>query len=163
MRPHINSRSVQPMSDTAAWASLIRVYAAVVPALDAELRERCRIQLTWYDVLLELHSAEHGRLTMSDLGRRAVVSRSQVSRVVGALERAGLVVRHGSDDDGRSVQAHITPLGTSTLRDAAPVYLAGIEREFTRHLGKDAKVVARALQRVLDARVVDFGHNGDHG
>jgi DNA-binding MarR family transcriptional regulator len=140
------------MTDTASWAALLRVHAAVVPALDQELQSRCGLPLTWYDVLLELSSAPSGRLTMGELGQVAVVSRSRVSRVVGELEAAGLVERVVNEEDRRSLVAAITPAGRNRLRRAAPVYLSGIEREFTRHLGGDKDVVARALERVLAAQ-----------
>lgn len=140
------------MVDTAAWAALLRVHAAVVPVLDSELRDRCGLPLTWYDVLLELNSAPQRRLTMGQLGRAAVVSRTRVSRVVGELVTAGLAARAGSVEDGRSAVATITPEGRARLRKAAPVYLAAVEREFTRHLGRDSATVAEALERVLSAR-----------
>lgn len=135
--------------DPAAWAALLRVHAAVVPRLDRELQERCGLPLTWYDVLLELNAAPGRRLTMSALGEVAVVSRSRVSRVVTELVKAGLVERVDNDADGRSQLAVLTPAGRERLRTAAPVYLAAIDREFTSHLGADAPVVARALERVL--------------
>jgi DNA-binding MarR family transcriptional regulator len=148
------------MTDAAAWAALLRVHAAVVPVLDRELQLRCGLPLTWYDVLLELNSAPGRRLTMGELGQAAVVSRSRVSRVVGELEAVGLVERVVNDDDRRSSVAVITPDGRRLLRRAAPVYLAGIEREFTRHLGADGPAVAGALERVLEAFGVDFGGEG---
>jgi len=140
------------MSDerTAAWAALLRVHAALVPALDQELQGAHRLPLTWYDVLLELNAAPEKRLTMSQLGAVAVISRSRVSRVVDELVRAGLVERQPNPDDGRSAFAKITTAGRARLRSAAPTYLAGIERHFTRHLSEDeATVVTAALRRVL--------------
>jgi DNA-binding MarR family transcriptional regulator len=144
------------MSDPAAWAALLRVHASVVPLLDEQLRDRCGLPLTWYDVLLVLRRAPAGRLTMGELGRAAVVSRSRVSRVVTEMVAAGLVERLPNEEDGRSQLASITTSGRDRLRRAAPVYLAGIEREFTRHLGRDARPVARGLGRVVAAHG-DFG------
>ena len=72
-----------------AWAGVLKVHAALVPALDRRLQRRHALPLTWYDVLLELNSAPERRLTMSELGDRAVVSRTRVSRVVDELVRQG--------------------------------------------------------------------------
>src|SRR5687767_10205729 len=101
------------MSDTdvAAWAALLRVHAAVVPALDRELQAACSLPLTWYDVLLELNYAPERRLSMGELGQRAVVSRTRVSRVVDALAEAGLVTRESNPDDRRSAYATLTDAG----------------------------------------------------
>jgi DNA-binding MarR family transcriptional regulator len=140
------------MTSTAAWSALLRVHAALVPLLDAELKAAHQLPLTWYDVLLELNAAPDRQLTMSQLGMRAVVSRSRVSRVIDELIRAGLVERIANPDDGRSAFARISAAGRSRLRAAAPTYLAGIERHFTGHLtGREAQIVAAALEKVLRA------------
>jgi len=139
-------------TDTAAWAALLRVHAALVPALDRDLHAATGLPLTWYDVLLELNAAADRRLSMGELGQRAVVSRTRVSRVVDQLAAAGLVAREANPDDRRSAYATITPAGRDRLRSAAPVYLDGIERHFTsRMTAAEARTVATALEKVLAA------------
>ncbi|WP_328471575.1 MarR family transcriptional regulator [Actinoplanes sp. NBC_00393] len=142
------------MSDTdvAAWAALLRVHAALVPVLDRELQSATGLPLTWYDVLLELNYAPGRRLSMGELGQKAVVSRTRVSRVVDALAGAGLVTRESNPDDRRSAYATITDAGRDRLRAAAPVYLDGIQRHFTsRMTGAESRSVAAALEKVLAA------------
>jgi DNA-binding MarR family transcriptional regulator len=120
--------------------------------LDAELQAAHNLPLTWYDVLLELNAAHNRQLTMSELGRVAVVSRTRVSRVVDELVRSGLVERIANPTDRRSAFARITPAGRARLRAAAPTYLAGIDRHFTSHLTqREAATVASALEKVLGA------------
>ena len=134
----------------AAWAALLRVHAALVPALDQELQAAHGLPITWYDVLLELNAAPQRRLTMGELGAVADVSRSRVSRVVDELVRAGLVAREPNPDDRRSAFATITPAGRRRLRTAAPTYLAGIQRLFTERMStREAQIVADALGKVL--------------
>ena len=87
---------------------------------------------------------------MTELGEQAVLSREQISRVVTELQHAGLVDRAPNPDDKRSWFATITPAGRARLREAAPTYLAAIERHYTRHLtGAEIRTVARALEKVL--------------
>src|SRR3954466_6814399 len=105
----------------APWASLLRVHAALLPKLERAV-QRAGLPLTWYDVLLVLNAAPDRQLTMSELGRQAVVSRERVSRVVTELERDGLVERRANPDDRRSSYAAITAEGRRRLRSAAPVY-----------------------------------------
>jgi DNA-binding MarR family transcriptional regulator len=139
-------------TDTAAWAALLRVHAALVPALDRELQAAHGLPLSWYDVLLELNDAPERRLTMGELGEVAVVSRSRVSRVVDELVRAGLVSRETNPADGRSAYAMITEAGRRRLRAAAPTYLSGIQRLFTSKLtGREAQTIARALGKVVSS------------
>jgi DNA-binding MarR family transcriptional regulator len=143
------------MSDTgvAAWAALLRVHAAVVPVLDRELQAACSLPLTWYDVLLELNYAPGRRLSMGELGQKAVVSRTRVSRVVDALAEAGLVTRESNPDDRRSAYATLTEAGRERFRAAAPVYLEQIGRHFTSLITADeSRTIASALQKILDAR-----------
>jgi DNA-binding MarR family transcriptional regulator len=135
---------------TAAWSALLRVHAALVPVLDAELQATHRLPITWYDVLLELNAAPGRRMTMGELGAAAVVSRSRVSRVVDDLVAAGLVARAANPEDRRSAYAVITDAGRRRLRAAAPTYLAAIERHFTaRMTATEARTVATALHKVL--------------
>jgi DNA-binding MarR family transcriptional regulator len=138
----------------AAWANLLRVRAMLVPELDRELRQAHDTPLTWYDVLLELNEAKPDRrLTMGELSERVVViSRTRLSRVVDELVGAGLVVREPNPADRRSSYARLTEAGRARLRQAAPTYLAGIERRFTAHLSaEEAHTIAAALGRVLAA------------
>ena len=88
------------LADT--WGALLKVHASLVPRIDRELQETHGLPLTWYDVLLELNAAPERRLTMSQLGSVAAVSRTRVSRVVDELvaSRAG---RPGAQPGGRSV------------------------------------------------------------
>jgi DNA-binding MarR family transcriptional regulator len=137
-------------TDTAAWAALLRVHAALVPVLDRQLQAACGLPLTWYDVLLELNAAPGRRLSMGELGERAVVSRSRVSRVVDQLAAAGLVSREANPDDRRSAYAAITDAGRRKLRAAAPTYLAGIKRHFTDAMSAaESRTTATALEKVL--------------
>ncbi|MFJ4651321.1 MarR family winged helix-turn-helix transcriptional regulator [Nocardia sp. NPDC088792] len=131
-----------------AWAALLQVHAKLVPELDAELRRATGLPLSWYDVLLELDGPQ--RLRMSDLGERVVLSRTRVSRLVTELEAQGLVRRESNPDDGRSAFVAITDDGRRRFREAAPHYLAGIERRMGGPLDPtELDTVANALRKVL--------------
>jgi DNA-binding MarR family transcriptional regulator len=135
----------------AAWAALLQVHAALVPSLDQLLIRRTGLPLRWYDVLLELAAAPERRLLMGELGQRVVLSRTRVSRIVDELADAGLVRKESNPWDGRSSYATLTNEGLVRYRAAAPVYLAGIEREFAGSLtDADLSAVASALSKVLN-------------
>ena len=133
----------------AAWAAVLRAHAAVLPRLERAVG-RVGLSLTWYDVLLVLNSAPDRMLTMTELGRRAVVSRERVSRVVSELEREGLVERRRNPDDRRSSFAAITSEGRQRLRTAAPLYLDVVDAHFIGHMSaREADVVTKALSKVV--------------
>jgi len=134
-----------------AWRALLLAHNRAVRAIEADLDATDAIPLGWYDVLLELQAEPDG-LRMQDLGDRAVLSRTRVSRLVDELEARGLVERRPDPTDGRATLAAITPAGRAAFRATAPVYLAKIEEHFGRHLtAHERQVVARALTKVVDA------------
>src|SRR5690348_12490843 len=104
------------------------MHARLVPAIDADLQRASGMSLSWYDVLLELNSAEGRRLRMYDLGEAVVLSRSRVSRVVDELVAVGYVARVSNPEDRRSSFAELTAEGRRAFRQAAPVYLESIRR-----------------------------------
>jgi DNA-binding MarR family transcriptional regulator len=120
-----------------AWGDLLRVHATLVPALDKELQGQSGMSLSWYDVLLELAAAPDGRLRMSDLADRVVLSRTRISRLVEELVARGLIRKEGDPDDRRSAYAVITKAGLAGFRTSAPVYLGAIERRFASALSDE--------------------------
>jgi DNA-binding MarR family transcriptional regulator len=117
-----------------AWRGLLVAHSRLVPAVETYLRAAGQVPLSWYDVLLELNAAPGRRLRMSELGQRAVLSRTRVSRVVDELVSAGLAERQADEDDGRSSFAVLTARGKDALRRAWPVYREAIHRHLGAHL-----------------------------
>jgi len=120
--------------EVAAWRALLVAHSRLVPAMEKDLRVAGQVSLSWYDVLLELNAAPGRRLRMSELGERAVLSRTRVSRVVDELTAAGLAERQPDPADGRSSFAVLTPAGRDALRRAWPVYRDAIRRRVGAHL-----------------------------
>lgn len=142
-------REIEPF---AAWRSVLLAQSRTMRAIERDLDAAGQISIMWYDVLLELNAAEGRRLRMQELAMKAVLSRTRVSRIVTELESAGLVERVADESDGRATLAHITDEGRRALKRAAPVYLAGIDEHFTRHITTaQQRIIVTALQRVIDA------------
>jgi len=118
----------------AAWRGLLIAHSRLVPAVEGDLRAAGQVPLSWYDVLLELNAAPDRKLRMSELGQRAVLSRTRVSRVVDELVAAGLTERQPDKTDGRSSFAVLTAAGQQALRKAWPVYREAIHRHLGAHL-----------------------------
>ncbi|MBC7763775.1 MAG: MarR family transcriptional regulator [Candidatus Saccharibacteria bacterium] len=132
-----------------AWAALLQVHAALVPALDKEVQGQTGLPLTWYDVLLELAAEPAGRLRMTDLAERVVLSRSRVSRLVDELASRGLITKEEHPDDRRSAFAAITKAGLAEFRSTAPAYLRAIELQFASNLtDEDLALLGRVLNKI---------------
>lgn len=133
----------------AAWRSFLRAHAAAVSAIEADLRSRSLVELTWYDVLVAVNSAPGGQLRMKELAGELVLTRTNATRLVDKLESAGLVERHKAKDDARGAVVVLTAAGRASLRRAWPVYAAGINRYFAAGLrARELDVMAFALARI---------------
>src|SRR5690242_5004473 len=139
-----------------AWRGLLVAHSRLVPAVEADLRAAGQVPLSWYDVLLELNAAPDRRLRMSELGQRAVLSRTRVSRVVDELAAAGLAERQPDQADGRSSFAALTPAGREALRRAWPVYRQAIHRQLTARLTpQQCRELATLLGQLITADDLD--------
>lgn len=127
---------------------MLETQTAVTKRLDAEMRQAHSFDLDWYDVLLQLYEAG-GRLRMSALADATLFSRTDCTRLVDRMGKAGLVERIRAPEDGRGLYAALTPAGRSTFRAAAATHLAGIERWFGSRIDSaDADVLAAMLEPI---------------
>ena len=133
------TRPVHELTGTelGAWRGMLRVHAALVRELDAELDAAHELPLTSYDVLIYLQSAPEKRLRMAELADSVLLSRSGVTRLVDRLEREGLIVRDTCTSDGRGCFAVLTHDGEQALARARPTHLSGVRERFLRHFSDD--------------------------
>lgn len=132
-----------------AWRGFLIAHAAVLRRLEAELDAETGLPLASYDVLVQLCEAPGGRLRMTELAERVLLSRSGLTRLVDRLQRDGLVARESCPSDARGKFAALTPAGTARLRTAAPVHLRGVREHVTSRLtGPELATLADLLERV---------------
>ena len=102
-----------------AWRGMLRVNAALINQLDADLTAAHGLPLRSYEVLLVLEDAPQRRMRMSDLSRSVLLSASGVSRLVDRLEAEGFVERERCTSDGRGYYAVLTDAGHAKLHGGA--------------------------------------------
>src|SRR3982074_2238086 len=110
-----------------AWLEVMRLLPA---KLEDRLHERHDLNLTDYQVLVELSESDEGRLRMTDLANRTSLSKSRLSHQIGRMEEAGLVERQDCPSDRRGAFAVITDHGWALLREAAPGHVADVRELF---------------------------------
>jgi DNA-binding MarR family transcriptional regulator len=138
----------------AAWQMFFEAHAAVYTRLEAQMQADHSLSLRWYDVLLQLHNAPDGRLTMRDLGRAVVISKSGLTGLVDRMERAGLVERAGDRDDRRVVHVTITAAGDEVYGHARADHRRTVRDVFLRHLDAgEAAAIERAMRRIREQNV----------
>src|SRR5882672_7933219 len=105
-----------PLADHAfyglVWASTV-----LTERIGGALTKAHNLPLSWFEVLLWL-SAQHQPMSASTLGGKTMLSRSQVSRVLDALQERGLVERTLSTKDARSVEVSLTAKGRKLFAQA---------------------------------------------
>jgi DNA-binding MarR family transcriptional regulator len=84
----------------------------------------------------QLARAGDGRLNMTELARRVMVSPSGLTRMVDRLVVAGLVERERSDRDARVMLTHLSDVGRTLVRRAARTPSAGSGSTFTGRLSE---------------------------
>jgi DNA-binding MarR family transcriptional regulator len=155
-------RELEP-AELAAWRGMLRVHAALVKALDAELVQAHDLPLISYEVLITLDAAPGRRRRMAELADSVLLSRSGTTRLVDRLERDGLIARENCEDDGRGSFAVITERGAELLSQARATHLDGVRERFLRHFGEEElRMLASAWERVLpgSAAIEDLSLSG---
>lgn len=142
----------QPDPRQRAWARFVTAQAMLLERIEAALARADLPPLAWYDVLWILENAEAGRLRMADLAQKAVVSRSNVTRLTDRMEKAGLVGRFDCPEDGRGTVCELTAKGRALRAKMWPVYRKQIDALFGRHLaGREAEAMAETFDKMIDS------------
>ena len=130
-----------------SWRALVLGYTLLNDRLDDDLRRHANLSLTLFEFLVRL-SERDGSMRMAQLADALAHSRSRVTHTVKRMEKAQLVERTTSPDDGRGVIASMTEKGWQLLRDIAPVHVEGV-RDHLVDLASDEDFAA--LGRVMNA------------
>ncbi len=143
---------MRPSTETIeAWRLMLQAHQQLTTRMDFNLRERHGLRLDWYDVLYQL-TVGGGRMRMHELAAATLFSRTDCTRIVDRMERAGLVERERAVEDGRGVYAAMTSKGQDLFRVAAVTHLDDIQQMFGAHVrAEEATAIVDALGRALAA------------
>ena len=143
--------STTPDPRQRAWARFVTAQAMLLERIEATLARHELPSLAWYDVLWILESADGGRLRMNDLARKAVISRSNVTRLTDRMEKAGLVVRADCPEDGRGTTCSLTDAGRKMRARMWPVYRGQINALFGSQINAhEAASLVEMLERIIE-------------
>ena len=139
------------------WRALVLGTTLLFDRLDSDLHRRHGISLAEYEILVRLSEREGWRLRMAQLADSVRHSRSRVTHTVKRLERAGLVHRDKSPDDGRGVDCTMTEEGMRLLESMAPTHVTGVREHLVDLVSPDDfAAVGRVMNAVADHLVA--GH-----
>lgn len=103
-----------------AFLNLVRTSEQLQHALHLQLK-RYGITETQYNSLRILRGAGAQGLTCAEIGERLVSQDPDITRLLGRLERQGLVRREQGEKDRRVVLTKITGTGLDRLKETDPV------------------------------------------
>jgi DNA-binding MarR family transcriptional regulator len=140
-----------------SWRALVVGMTLLVDRLDEDLQQAFELSMTEYEILVRLSERPGRQLRMAQLADALAHSRSRVTHTVARMEKAGLVLRTSSPEDGRGIICRLTDEGFALLEKAAHVHVNGV-RDYLVDLASPDDFAA--LGRVMNA--VSDGLIGDH-
>jgi DNA-binding MarR family transcriptional regulator len=108
------------------WRNFLVYHDEVTSRIEAALKKEGCISLAWYDMLIVLERAKEKSLTMKDLIKETVITKSGVSKILDRIEEGKLITRKKSQEDARSVNIQITKQGSLEVRRAWSIYKENI-------------------------------------
>ncbi len=146
-----------------AWGGALLFTTAVLRALDEALLAAHRISVKEFEVLITLFNAPEGRLRMTELAERALLTPSGLSHLVTRLERDGLVRRSVDATDRRSFFATLTRAGHRRLRESRPTHNEVIRAHLTRRLTASQLATLGALWEAVQTGEMSPPPNSESG
>ncbi|GAB3768890.1 DNA-binding MarR family transcriptional regulator [Nocardioides ginsengisegetis] len=139
-----------------SWRGLVMGTTLLFDRLDDDLRREFDISLVEYEILVRLSECDGRKLRMAQLADALAHSRSRVTHTVTRMERAGLVTRSVSPEDGRGILCSMTDKGYSLLRRMAPVHVNGVRDHLVDIVDPaDLEALGRVMNAVADHLVAD--------
>ena len=138
-----------------SWRALVMGMTLLLDRLDADLRRHFDVSLAEYEILVRLSEKPGRQLRMAQLADAMAHSRSRVTHTVARMEKAGLVARSSSAEDGRGIVCGMTEHGFDLLTAMAPIHVNGV-RDYLVDLAsaEDFEALGRVMNTVADKLVV---------
>jgi DNA-binding MarR family transcriptional regulator len=138
----------------ASWRAFVVGMTLLVDRLDADLQHDFGLSLTEYEILVRLSERPDRQMRMAQLAGALAHSRSRVTHTVTRMEKAGLVLRTSSPEDGRGIVCRLTDQGYALLTEAAHVHVTGV-RDYLVDLvtPEDFAALGRVMNAVSDGLI----------
>lgn len=133
-----------------AWEAMFRAQATLALEFEREGDWSSLLLPREYGVLYALASAPNG-LRMTELCDDVLLTQAGISRLVGRLEKRGLVERRGDPADARAYRIQLTEDGVQVQRRLGRAHATHVTAAMTRALDDDQLRTLRDLSRALVA------------
>ncbi|MFC4909914.1 MarR family winged helix-turn-helix transcriptional regulator [Actinomadura gamaensis] len=134
-----------------AWKGFLAASHLLEQEIERQLKTDGELSHADFEILVTLRGADERRLRMTELARRAMVSKSRLTYQVTQLEQRGLVRRSPCPTDRRAVWAQLTAEGEDRLARVRPGHRRLVRRHLINALSaEELDVLGTALSRVAD-------------
>ncbi|WP_432790436.1 MarR family transcriptional regulator [Brevibacterium sp. K11IcPPYGO002] len=130
----------------AAWRLMMEKYQDFMTRFEAEFRARHELSANEFDVLINARPATQVR--QRDLLRSLVISRSALSRLLGKLEKRGLVRQEPDPEDQRGVLVTLTEAGVRLCDEAAETNAEVIFAGFAGVTDAEAEEIFQLVSKI---------------
>jgi DNA-binding MarR family transcriptional regulator len=146
-----SSPSLDPLRSS-LWRLFLTAHARLLDRMEQPLAQADLPPMEWYDVLFTLKEAPDNRLRLSELAKKILLSRSNLTRLIDRLERAGLLRREACPSDRRGTFAVLTEAGLTMQQQMWTVYSQSIDTYFAAQIDEtEAQMLQQLLQRLIRA------------
>jgi DNA-binding MarR family transcriptional regulator len=134
-----------------SWRAFAVGVTLLLDRLDADLQREFGLSLTEYEILVRLSERPERSMRMAQLADALAHSRSRVTHTVARMQKAGLVERGASPEDGRGIVCTLTERGQDLLVEAAPIHVGGV-RDYLVDISDrdDFGALGRVMNAVTD-------------
>ena len=158
VRPALDDPNLREWRDQTLYRLLLRASRTETTTTIERIQRSGFPDVTLSDAAM-LANLDTGGTIISALARRSGVTRQAASQTVASLERAGLVKRRASEDDGRAAVIVQTAHGRKLL-DTALDIVEDLEADYAARLGPRRFA---ELKRLLTALVAEIDPAGALG
>ncbi len=92
-------------------------------------------------------------LTASEIGRRLIVSKPQMTAIIDKLVDSGLVARQPDSKDRRIINIYLTEQGKEVLDKAVRLVQKNFEKKFTQLSREDLDLLCQSLRNIRNIGV----------
>lgn len=134
------------------WRAFLGGSTVLNDRLDRDLRTAHGLSMTEYEILVRLSETPDRSIRMAELAASVAHSRSRITHTIARLERAGIVRRGASPEDGRGVSAVLTDEGYALLERAAHTHVQGVHDHLVSRCSReDFEALGRVMESVRDS------------
>lgn len=93
---------------------------------------------------------EQDGMNQSQLGEKILKDRHNMTRILGLLEKKGLVQRCPDENDSRAYRLYLSDAGRAVLREVKPLYINHWREQLDGLSREDIETLRRILEHISD-------------